>query len=109
MQHGVNIDYAGLSPETKLQILKEMGFREISPDEHGSNCLSRQGSGLICDCLGGVTTWGAPSDVKPYLGETHEIRAAFFARRQTYLNEGEGESPGSWRVYLERTAPRYNS
>jgi len=109
MQHNFNVNYAGLSPEQKLQILKEMGFGEISPNEHGYNCTSRQGRGLICDCLGGVTTWGAPSDVKKYLGETHEERTEFFARRSVYLNHGEGESPGSWRAHLEKTAPRYNT
>lgn len=109
MQHGVNINYTRMSPEMKLQILKEMGFGEISPNEHGSNCTSLRGRGLICDCLGGVTTWGAPHDVKKYLGESHEERAEFFARRSAYLNDGEGESPGSWRVHLERTAPRHNS
>lgn len=109
MQHGVNIDYARLDPETKLQILKEMGFREIPPMEHGTNCTSRQGSGLICDCLQGVTTWGAPSDMKRWLGETQEQRAEFAERRQSYQNDGIGDSPGTWSAHLERTAPRYNS
>lgn len=107
MQHGINIDYASLDNETKLQILKEMGFREIPPMEHGTNCLSRQGSGIICDCIQGVTTWGAPLDMKKWLGETHEERAAFAARRHTYLNDGEGESPGSWAIHLEQNAPRH--
>lgn len=109
MQHGIQIDYAGLSPETKLQILKEMGFREIPPAEHGTNCTSRQGRGLICDCLQGVTTWGAPLDVKAWLGESHEARAEFAARRQLHQNDGIGESPGSWALHLERTAPRYTT
>ncbi|QJD53813.1 hypothetical protein SEA_KELA_253 [Streptomyces phage Kela] len=107
MQHGIQIDYSTLSPETKIQILREMGFKEIPPAEHGTNCLSRQGSGMICDCLMGVTTWGAPLDVKKWLGETHEARSEFAARRHAYLNDGEGESPGSWAVHLEKTAPRY--
>lgn len=107
MQHGVTINYAGLSPQQKLQILEEMGFKEIQPAEHGSNCLSRQGSGLICDCLQDVTTWGAPVDVKKWLGETHEERTAFAVKRQAYLNEGEGENPGPWWAHLEKSAPRY--
>ena len=109
MQHGININYATLSPQDKLQILEEMGFKEIPPAEHGTNCLSRQGRGLICDCLMGVTTWGAPLDVKRWLGETHEERAEFAAKRQMYLNEGEGESPGSWVYHLEQNAPRHRS
>lgn len=109
MQHNVSINYATLDPETKLRIAKEMGFREVSPAEHGSNCHSRQGSGICCDCIQGVTMWGAPLDVKPYLGETHEQRAEFAARRQLHDNDGIGESPGSWYQHLERTAPRYNS
>jgi len=107
MKHEVGIDYAGLTPQQKILILEEMGFKEIPPPEHGTNCLSRQGSGLICDCLQGVTTWGAPVDVKKYLGETHEERAAFAARRQAYQNEGEGQNPGPWWAHLEKNAPRY--
>lgn len=109
MQHGISINYAGLDPQTKIQILEEMGFKEIPPAEHGTNCLSRQGRGLICDCLQGVTTWGAPPDVKAWLGETHEERAEFAARRQLYLNEGEGQNPGPWWTHLEKNAPRYRS
>lgn len=109
MQHGININYAGLSPQDKLQILTEMGFREIPPSEHGTNCTSRQGRGLVCNCLQGVTTWGAPLDVKGYLGETHDQRVEFAVRRQMHQNEGVGENPGSWMSHLERTAPRYNS
>lgn len=107
MQHGIDINYTGLSPQQKLQILEEMGFKEIPPAEHGANCLSRQGNGLICDCLMGVTTWGAPVDVKKWLGETHEERAEFAAKRQAYLNEGEGRNPGPWWAHLEKNAPRY--
>lgn len=107
MRHGISIDYAGMTPEEKLQIMKEMGFREIPPAEHGTDCTSRQGRGLICDCLMGVTTWGAPPDVKTYLGETHDRRVEFATKRQAYLNHGEGESPGSWVAHLEATAPRY--
>jgi hypothetical protein len=107
VKHEFAINYAGLTPQQKLVILEEMGFKEIPPSEHGTNCLSRQGSGMICDCLQGVTTWGAPQDVKKYLGETHEERAKFAARRQLYLNEGEGESPGSWIHHLKKNAPRY--
>lgn len=109
MQHSMNIDYSGLSPEQKLQILTEMGFKEIPPAEHGTNCTSRQGSGLICDCLQGVTTFGVPMDVKAWLGETHDDRAAFSARRQVYLNDGVGENPGTWADHLAKSAPRYNS
>jgi hypothetical protein len=109
MQHNFNVNYAGLTPREKLQILKEMGFQEASPEEHGWTCLSRQGKGIICDCLQGVTMWGAPADVKTFLGETHEQRADFAARRQPYMNEGEGQDPGPWWAHLEKTAPRYNT
>ncbi len=109
MQHGITINYAGLSPEVKLQIIKEMGFGEIPPAEHGSNCRSREGRGIRCDCLPGVTMWGAPLDVKPYLGETHEQRTEFAAKRQLAENDGEGKHPGSWVTHLENTAPRYTS
>jgi len=109
MQHSFSIDYAGLGPEAKLQILKEMGFREIPPAEHGTDCTSRQGRGLICDCLQGVTTWGAPLDMKRWMGESQEQRAEFAERRQSYQNDGIGNSPGSWAGHLEKTAPRYNS
>lgn len=109
MLHGISIDYAGLDPEMKVKILSEMGFKEIPPAEHGTNCTSRQGRGLICDCLQGVTTWGAPLDVKTWLGETHDERAEFAARRQLYQNDGIGESPGSWSNHLEKNAPRYRS
>jgi hypothetical protein len=106
VKHEFAIDYAGLTPQQKILILEEMGFKEIPPPEHGTNCLSRQGSGMRCDCLQGVTTWGAPLDVKKYLGETHEERAEFAARRQMYLNDGEGENPGPWWAHLEKNAPR---
>lgn len=109
MQHNFTVNYAELSPQQKIQILEEMGFKEIPPAEHGTNCTSRQGSGLICDCLQGVTTWGAPLDVKTWLGETHGERAEFAARRQLYLNEGEGQNPGPWWTHLEKNAPRYRS
>lgn len=107
MQHGITINYAAMSPADKIKILEEMGFKEIPAPEHGTNCTSRQGRGLICDCLQGVTTWGAPVDVKKWLGETHEERAEFAAKRQPYLNEGDGENPGPWFVHLEKNAPRY--
>lgn len=109
MRHEVKIDYAGLSPENKILLLKEMGFREIPPPEHGTNCQSRQGRGLRCDCLQGVTTWGAPADVKEWLGETHNERAEFAARRQLHENDGIGENPGSWGSHLVQNAPRYNT
>jgi hypothetical protein len=109
MQHNFMVNYAGLSPQQKIQIMEEMGFKEIPPAEHGTNCTSRQGRGLICDCLQGVTTWGAPLDVKTWLGETHDERAEFAARRQLYQNDGIGESPGSWSNHLEKNAPRYRN
>jgi hypothetical protein len=109
MQHGIQIHYSGLSPETKLQILKEMGFRESGPLEHDTECTSRQGSGLICDCLPGTTSWKAPGDVRRHLGEHDEARRDFAEKRQQYQNDGIGDSPGPWYRYLEKTAPRHNS
>ncbi len=111
MQHGINIDYAGLSPAIKLQIIKEMGFGEISPGEHSSNCTSLWGRGLICDCLPGVTTWGAPFDMKHWLGETQEQRVAFAELRLAYdpNSDTPGVDPSPWYKHLERTAPRYNT
>jgi hypothetical protein len=109
MQHGVTINYAALDPRTKLQILKEMGFQEVGPREHGVDCTSRQGSGLICDCLPGTTSFKATGDVKRFLGETQEARVEYAAKRSEYQNDGIGDSPGSWSSYLERTAPRHNS
>lgn len=101
------VDFAGLPPEQKLQILKEMGFKEDGPPEHAVNCTSRQGSGLVCDCLPGTTSFKAPADVKKYMGETMEARQKFAELRSEYENDGIGSSPGSWVDYLERTAPRY--
>lgn len=101
------VNFAGLSPAQKLAILKEMGFKEDGPLEHGVNCTSRQGRGLKCDCLPGTTSFKAPADVKKYLGETMEARQVFAELRSEYENDGIGENPGSWADYLARTAPRY--
>lgn len=103
------INYLAMSPEQKLQILREMGFREDSPLEHGVNCVSRQGSGLICTCWPGTTSFKAPTDVRRYMGETNEARQEFAKKRADYLNDDIGENPGSWFNHLEKTAPRYNS
>ena len=105
----LKVDYTNLSAEMKLKILKEMGFREDGPLEHAIDCVSRQGRGLICTCWPGTTSFKAPADVRRYMGEMDERRSLFAAKRQAYENLGEGESPGSWFTYLERTAPRYNS
>jgi hypothetical protein len=104
-----NINFRALSPEQKLQILREMDFIEVAPEEHGSSCPSLRNSGVRCDCLSPTTSWKAPSDVRRYMGETREARQAFDELRSPYLNDGEGESPGLWVDYLEKTAPRYQT
>ena len=101
------VDFKSLDPAQKLQILSEMGFVEASPLEHAVNCTSRQGSGLICDCLPGTTSFKAPADVKKYMGETLEARQEFADQRQEFENDGIGKHPGSWLNHLARTAPRY--
>lgn len=105
----LKVEYAGLSPEMKLKILKEMGFREDGPLEHAVDCVSRQGSGFICTCWPGTTSFKAPADVKRYMGEDETARQEFARRRQEFQNDGDGENPGPWYAHLERTAPRYNT
>lgn len=101
------VDFSSLSPESKLQILKEMGFGEVTPREHAYGCTSLQGSGLRCTCMPPLTTWTAPGDVRRYMGETKAARQEFAEKRWAYLNDGIGDSPGSWVYHLEQTAPRY--
>jgi hypothetical protein len=98
-----------LSPEEKLEVLKEMGFRENTPSEHAADCVSRQGSGFICTCEPPVTTWTAPAEVRQYMGEDNDSRRKFAEKRWEYMNNGIGESPGLWVFHLERTAPRHRS
>lgn len=102
-------NYLALSPQQKLQVMEAMGFREGSPLEHGVDCVSRQGSGLICTCWPGTTSFKAPGDVRRYMGETNEDRREFAEKRAEYENDGIGENPGSWVDHLAKTAPRYNS
>lgn len=103
------VDFTVLTPHDKLQILKEMGFQEDPPAECGPDCMSRQGTGLICDCWPPTTSWKAPADVREFMGETHKARREFAERRQTYENDGVGDSPGLWITHLEKTAPRYTT
>lgn len=102
------IDFAALTPEDKLQILKEMGFGEVTPREHGYGCGSLQGSAFCCTCHPPLSTWTAPFDVRQYMGETKAARKEFAEKRWAHDNEGIGESPGLWVTHLEKTAPRYN-
>lgn len=103
------INYLALSPDQKLWVMREMGFREENPLEHGINCGSRQGSGLRCTCLPGTTSFKAPGDVRRYMGETDEARRGFAEKRAEYENDGIGKNPGSWFDHLSETAPRHNS
>lgn len=103
------INYLALTPAQKLWVMREMGFREGTPLEHGIDCTSRQGSALRCTCWPGTTSFKAPGDVRRYMGETSEARQAFAEKRSEYENNGIGNSPGSWFDHLEKTAPRHNS
>ncbi|MCP9209605.1 hypothetical protein [Streptomyces cucumeris] len=103
------IDFYNLTPEQKLGILKEMGFREEGPPEHSASCTSRQGTGLVCTCLPGTTSFKAPADVRRYMGETPKAREEFAEKRWTYENDGIGKPPGLWVEHLEKTAPRWNT
>lgn len=102
------VNFSSLSPAQKIEILKELGFRESTPDEHAPNCTSRQGGGLRCTCIPPTTSWKAPGDVVKFMGETMEARQTFAEKRSTYENDGVGGSPGLWVDYLAKTAPRYN-
>lgn len=88
---------ARLDPEKKLAVLEAMGFTR-SRLEHGVNCLSRQGSGLRCDCVPPESQWRAPADVRKHLGETWEARTAHRNERDLYFNDGIGRSPAPWEI-----------
>jgi hypothetical protein len=64
-------DYAELSPERKLEILKAMGFIAFW-DEHQPDCPAQYTSGIRCICVPPGTSWHAPRDVKEYMHETYQ-------------------------------------
>lgn len=65
----MQLSLAALSPQEKLDALKEMGFTAMW-EEHQPDCYSFNGDRCICIPPG--TSWMPPKDVREYMHETYE-------------------------------------
>jgi hypothetical protein len=73
----------GLPPETKVSIIKAMGFSPTC-DPHTAECPSLYGN--RCNCVPYPTFYTAPDDVIEWAGETWAER---LAKRKAEKQEGE--------------------
>lgn len=60
-----------LKAEDLIGLFRALGMSRVG-SSHTSDCLSRQGSGLICDCVPDEPTWTQPKILTEHFGESWE-------------------------------------
>lgn len=93
-------------PERKVQLLKAMGFTPYGRT-HDRNCVSLQGSGLICTCVQPEKKWRNPEDVTAFLGETYEERR--LKTRERIRREDDEFDADRWDLHCPSPKPEEKS
>lgn len=93
----------GLKAEDKVALFRSLGMSRIG-SAHTMDCLSIQGSGLICTCVPDAATWTSPQDVTDLFEENWEQRKAKKSARD--LAEAERERIAEEREFAEAEEQR---